>query len=317
VARIIENMVRLAGVRNRLSTRFRLLTDLAREASFHAREAGAPRVARDHVEQALTARRDRQGVLSRRILESIEDGTLLLQLEGTRVGQVNALAVIETGLERFGYPVRVTATTAIGRAGIIDIEREAELSGEIHTKASLILAGYLRSLFAQRHPLAVTGSICFEQSYGGVEGDSASSAELVALLSSLGLAPVRQDLAVTGAVDQQGNILAVGGVNEKIEGFWRVCRTHGLTGRHGVVLPAASAPTLQLEPGLVEDVERGRFHIYAVHGVRDLVEMLTGLQLGEPDGLGHWPEDTLGGRIDSRLEEMAHLFRDYGAPPVV
>ncbi len=313
VARIVENMVRLAGVRNRLSTRFRLLTDMAREASWHAREAAADRVTREHVDLVLAARRDRQGVLSRRILESIEDGVLMLQLTGARVGQVNALAVVETSLERFGYPVRITATTALGlHPGIIDIEREAELSGEIHTKASLILAGYLRSCFAQNHPLAVTASVCFEQSYGGVEGDSASTAELVALLSSLGRVPVRQDLAVTGAVDQQGNVLAVGGVNEKIEGFWRVCRTHGLTGGQGVVIPAASLPMLQLDESLVEDTKAGRFTVFAVHTVGELVDLLTGLPLGEPDELGAWPDGTLGGKINGRLEEMAQRLKAYG-----
>lgn len=312
VGRLLEAMVRLAGHRSKISTRFRLLTDLARESSWHAKEAGADRVDLVHVEAAIEARRGRQGILSARIGESMRDGTLKLDLEGATIGQVNALAVVETGLERFGYPARVTATTAVGRSGIIDIEREAELSGEIHTKASLILAGYLRSLFAQKYPLAVTASICFEQSYGGVEGDSASSAELAALLSSLARRPFRQNLAITGAVDQKGNILAVGGVNEKVEGFWRICRERGLTGDQGVLLPAASVNSLQLEPALVEDVRQGRFSIYGVSRVEEMISLLAGVPLGTPDLEGNWPSGTLGEEIARRLEEMARVLSASG-----
>ncbi len=312
VARLVESMVRLSGARTKLSTRFRLMTDLARESSWHAREAGAAQVADAHVDRAIEARRTRQGMLSRRIRESIEEGTLLLDVHGLHAGQVNALAVVETSLERFGYPVRVTATASVGRSGIIDIEREAELSGEIHTKASLILAGWLRSRFARLHPLAVTASLCFEQSYGGIEGDSASCAELIALLSSLAEVPVRQDLALTGAVDQQGNILAVGGVNEKVEGFWRICRARGLTGTQGVVLPASSVETLQLDPDLVADVAAGRFTVYAVRRVEQVAELLLGVPLGEPAADGAWPPGSLGLRIASRLREMAESMRSFG-----
>ncbi len=313
VARMIEFMVRVAEGRSKLSTRFRLLADLAREAAWFARAQGLATVTKANVEAALVARRERQGLLSLRIQQSIHDGLLLLDLAGNRVGQVNALAVVETNLERFGYPMRVTATTAVGRAGIIDIEREAELSGEIHTKASLILAGYLRSRFAQKHPLAITASICFEQSYGGVEGDSASPAELAALLSSLAEAPVRQDLAVTGAVDQRGQILPVGGVNEKVEGFWDVCRRSGSTGTQGVVLPLASVDSLQLDGELLEDVRSGRFQIYGVDTVDALVALLTGTPLGVPDASGAWPDGSLGGRISLRLKEMAETLRDFGS----
>lgn len=313
VARMIEFMVRVAEGRAKLSTRFRLLADLAREAAWFARAQECTVVTKVHVEAALAARRERQGLLSLRIQQSIHDGLLLLDLSGERVGQVNALAVVETNLERFGYPMRVTATTAVGRAGIIDIEREAELSGEIHTKASLILAGYLRSRFAQRHPLAITASICFEQSYGGVEGDSASSAELAALLSSLAEAPVRQDLAVTGAVDQRGQVLPVGGVNEKVEGFWEVCRRSGLTGTQGVILPLASVDSLQLDGELLEDVRHGRFKIYGVGTVDGLISLLTGTALGVPGPDGAWPVESLGSRISLRLKEMAETLRDFGS----
>lgn len=313
VGALMEYMVRIAEGRGRLSTRFRMLADLAREAAWFAGTATHHSVTLADVEAALAARRERQGIMSQRVQQSIHDGLLLLDLAGRRVGQVNALAVVETNLERFGYPMRVTATTAVGRAGIIDIEREAELSGEIHTKASLILAGYLRSRFAQKHPLAISASICFEQSYGGVDGDSASSAELAALLSSLAEAPVRQDLAVTGAVDQRGQILPVGGVNEKVEGFWQVCRHKGLSGTQGVVLPAASIDSLQLERALVDDLRAGRFQIYAVETVEDLLHLLTGTPLGNPTAADVWPENSLGHRISLRLKEMAETMREFGA----
>ncbi len=314
VARMLASMVRLAGGREKVSTHLRLFTDLAREASWMATEQGRSLVTREDVEATLAARRHRAGFLSARILEAIENRVLLLNTEGEAVGQVNALAVVQTSLEEIGYPARITATTAVGRAGIIDIEREAELSGEIHTKASLILGGYLRSLFAQTHPLAITASLCFEQSYGGVEGDSASCAELVALLSSLSDVPVRQDLAVTGAVDQHGHVLAVGGLNEKTEGFWRACQRRGFTGTQGVILPASAAPELQLLPELVDDVRDGRFHVYVVETVEELVELMMGCPLGRPGADGAWPEGCLGASIADRLARMAGALRDYGHP---
>ncbi len=246
------------------------------------------------------------------MFESISRRVLRLELEGRRVGQINGLAVVESAFERFGYPVRLTATSAVGRSGIVDIEREAELAGEIHTKASLILAGFLRSRFAQEHPLSVTASICFEQSYGGVEGDSASAAELVALLSTLSGVPLRQDLAVTGAVDQLGQILAVGGINEKVGGFWRACRDRGLSGTQGVVLPESSVAGLQLAPEVLADVEAGRFSVYGASHVAGLVELMTGLPFGEPDADGHWPDGTIGRLVSDRLTGMADTLRRYG-----
>ncbi len=312
VARILESMVRLAGSRDYLSTHLRIFTDLARESSWTAQQEGADEVRREHVEAAFVARRERSGLMSSRILESIEKGLLHLETQGERIGQINALAVVESSLERMGYPSRVTATTAVGRAGIIDIEREAELSGEIHTKASLILGGFLRSRFAQRQPLAITASICFEQSYGGIEGDSASCAELIALLSSIAEAPIRQDLAMTGAVDQHGNVLAVGGVNEKVEGFWRVCRSRGLTGTQGVALPATSVESLQLLPELVDDVRAGRFHVYAARRIEELVELMLGVPFGREGDDGRWVAGSLGARVAARIQEMASLVQEFG-----
>lgn len=311
VARLIECMVRVADGFGRVSTRYRLMADLAREAAWFCREAHRQTVEPRDIEAVLVARRHRHGLLSHRIQQSIQDGVLMLDLAGSRIGQVNALAVIETNLERFGYPMRVTATTAVGQQGIIDIEREADLSGEIHTKASLILAGYLRSRFAQRQPLAITASICFEQSYGGVEGDSASSAELVALLSSLADAPLRQDIAVTGAVDQRGQILPVGGLNEKIEGFWDVCCRRQIQAPMGVVIPAVGVGSLQLDRPVLEAIQAGKLQVHAASCVEDVVWLLAGLPLGEADSSGAWPEGTLGARISLKLTQMAEAMRSY------
>lgn len=311
VARMLQEMVRVAGGSGMISTRFRLLADLAREAGWFASEEGAAMTGPPHVEDALRSRRERSGLMSRRIHESIRERVLNLELEGARVGQINGLAVVETSLERFGYPVRLTATSSVGGEGIIDIEREAELSGQIHTKASLILAGFLRSTFAQRIPLTLTASLCFEQSYGGVEGDSASAAELAVLLSSLSGVPIRQDVAVTGAVDQRGQILAVGGVNEKVEGFWRACRGRTPTGSEGVILPAASVSALQLDPAVAADVEAGRFHVWSAHSIEGVVETLTGLPFGAPGDDGQWPEGTIGYMVSARLTEMAAVMNEY------
>lgn len=312
VGRMIEEMVRIAGGSRKISTRYRILADIAREASFAAHQASASMVEESHVGASLDARRDRASALSKRIFESIRNDVLHLEFEGNRVGQVNALAVVETSLETFGYPVRLTATASVGRSGIIDIEREAELAGEIHTKASLILAGYLRSLFAQDVPLSITASICFEQSYGGVEGDSASAAELVALLSAIAGVPIRQDVAVTGAVDQRGQILAVGGVNEKIEGFWRACRSRGLSGTQGVVIPEASTGTLQLDPRVVHDVNAGRFFVRCAESVPALLYFMTGVPFGTRASDGSWSENSFGALVSARLRSMADAMRIFG-----
>lgn len=311
VGRMLEEMVRLAGGNRKLSTRYRVLADIARESCFVAREEGVSIVEESHVARALRSRRDRASVLSKRIFESIRTNVLQLQLTGSRVGQINALAVVESSIQTFGYPVRLTATTSVGDAGIVDIEREAELSGEIHTKASLILAGFLRSLFAQDFPLSITASICFEQSYGGVEGDSASAAELAVLVSALSRVPLRQDLAVTGAVDQLGNVLAIGGVNEKIEGFWQACRDRGLTGTQGVVVPESSVSSLQLDPEVVDDVLAGRFHIYSARTFPGLMRMLTGEEFGTRNAEGTWTPGSIAARVESELKEAAEVLRRY------
>jgi len=225
---------------------------------------------------------------------------------------VNGLALLDLGDHEFALPSRITATTAMGRAGIIDIDREAEMSGSVHTKGVLIITGFLRSRFAQNKPLTLTASLCFEQSYGGIDGDSASSAELYALLSSLAEAPICQGIAVTGSVNQRGEIQPIGGVNRKIEGFFDLCRMRGLDGEQGVMIPQRNRSQLMLRHDVVEAVEQGRFHVWAVSTVEQGLEVLTGLTAGEPDPSGHYPDDTVFGRADVRLGRLAEEVSRYG-----
>jgi predicted ATP-dependent protease len=224
---------------------------------------------------------------------------------------VNGLAVYDTGEYAFGIPTRITAKTGVGAAGIINIEREAQLSGPTHDKGVYILSGYLRQKFARRQPLVFSASICFEQSYGGVDGDSASSTEVYALLSDLSGLPIRQDLAVTGSVNQQGEVQPIGGVNWKVEGFFEACRARGLTGKQGVIVPKANLPELMLRADVVQAVKDGKFHIYAVGTVDEGIELLTGVPAGKPDAKGNYPEKTVSGRVMQRLAELAQLYQDF------
>jgi ATP-dependent Lon protease len=262
VAGVVEHGVRLAGDRNKLTTRFTEIADLVREAGYWASQDGAEAVRSEHLQRALDKRVYRVNLVEEMLRERIADGTVLLDIGGEKTGQVNGLALLDLGDHEFALPSRITATTAMGRTGIIDIDREAEMSGSIHTKGVLILTGFLRSRFAQSKPLTLTASICFEQSYGGIEGDSASCAELYALLSSLAEAPVRQGIAVTGSVNQRGEVQPIGGVNRKIEGFFDLCRMKGLTGEQGVMIPARNSSQLMLRRDVVEAVREGRFHVW-------------------------------------------------------
>lgn len=255
--------------------------DLGREASYAAAQAGAEVVTRTHVEQAIQARILRANCAEAQIQERIHRGILLSDTTGWRVGQVNGLSVVQLGAYAFGHPCRVTATTAMGRAGIVNIEREAKLSGGTHDKGVLILRGYLHQMYAQDQPLTVSASLCFEQSYGTIEGDSASSTELYALLSRLANLPLRQELAVTGAVNQRGEIQAIAGVNEQIEGFYDVCAQRGLTGQQGVLIPQANVRHLMLRHDVVEALQAGRFHVYPISHIDQGLELLTGVPAGD------------------------------------
>jgi lon-related putative ATP-dependent protease len=280
-AAIIEEGTRIAGRRDRLSTRFSEIGDVVREAAHWAMRAGAKTVRPDHVAKAIAERVRRVSLVEDKLQEMYDDGSILLDTKGAKVGQVNGLAVYDLGDHVFARPSRITAETGVGRAGIINIERESEMSGRIHNKGVLILEGYLRRMYAQDKPITVTASLCFEQGYSFVEGDSASSSEIYALLSSLAAVPLRQDIAVTGSINQKGEIQPIGGVNEKIEGFYDVCMRRGLTGRQGVMIPVLNTPELMLRRDVVDAVKKNKFHVYAVRTVDEGIEVLTNRRAGQ------------------------------------
>src|SRR5216683_660972 len=311
VASMLEYGVRLAGRRNKVTARFPELADLAREAAYIARQDGAALVNASHVRRAREARIERHNLTETKIREMIEEGTLMIETDGARVGQINGLSVLEIGGYAFGKPVRITATAALGKAGLINIERESNLSGRFHDKGMHIIAGYLRSKFAQDKPLSLAASICFEQSYSGVDGDSASSTEIYALASALSGVPLRQDIAVTGSINQQGDIQAIGGVNEKIEGFFDVCRIKGLTGTQGVMMPESNVEDLMLREDVLEAVAAGKFHVWPVVKVEQGIELLTGMAAGKKNSDGKFEPGTVLALIDERLSAMARTLKEF------
>jgi len=310
-AAMLEYGVRKAGRRNKVTARFIDIADLAREAHYDAAARGEAVVRAAHVRGALSSKMERHNLIETRIREMIEEGTLLVDVSGTRVGQVNGLSVLEIGGYSFGKPVRITATAALGKAGLINIEREANLSGRFHDKGVHIIAGYLRSQFAQDKPLSLAASICFEQSYSGVDGDSASSTEIYALASALSGLPLRQDIAVTGSINQQGDIQAIGGVNEKIEGFFDVCRIKGLTGTQGVMMPESNVEDLMLREDVLEAVAAGKFHIWPVAKVEQGIEILTGSTAGQKKGDGKFEPGTVFALMDERMSQMARKLKEF------
>ncbi len=313
MASTLEHGVRLSGRQSKLTTRFSEIADLVRESNHWARQAGADLVVAAHVRTAIDKRIRRVGLIEDKIQELIIEGTLMVDSDGAKIGQVNGLSVLDLGDYMFGRPTRITAKTSVGRAGVINIEREAEMSGPTHNKGVLILEGFLRNHFAQDKPLAMSASLCFEQSYSGVDGDSASSTEIYALLSSLAGLPLRQDLAVTGSVNQHGEIQPIGGVNEKIEGFYEVCRARGLTGRQGVLIPVLNLPDLMLRPDVVQAVRDGQFQIYGIRTIQEGIEILTGHPAGEMDAQGRYPADGVFGRVDERLRAFSAAMKAYSA----
>ncbi|MDD5248938.1 MAG: ATP-binding protein [Rhodocyclaceae bacterium] len=314
VARVVEHAARLAGDAEKLSARTRQIVDLLHEADHVAVAAGRDAVGRADIEAALAARRERTGRLRRNVHEVIRRGIHLIDVAGARIGQVNGLAVIDPGDEMFGHPVRITATVRLGEGEIVDIEREAELGGAIHSKGVMILASFLGARFARSLPLSLAASLVFEQSYGPVEGDSASLAELCALLSALADVPIRQFIAVTGSVNQLGRVQAIGGVNEKIEGFFDVCRARGLSGEQGVVIPESNVEHLMLNDDVIAACAAGQFRIWAVASVDAAIEVLTGVPAGEPNAEGVIPEGSINYLVAVRLAEMSELRREFGAP---
>jgi len=310
VARVVEYGARLVDDQDKLSARFSDVADIVREASYWAKKEGSAIVSSRHVHQAEEEKHSRSNLVEERLRELIADGTILVDVSGERVGQVNGLAVLDLGDIRFGRPSRITAKTFIGKSGVVDIERESKMSGKIYEKGVLILSGYLGAKYAQERPLSVSASICFEQSYEGIDGDSASSTELYALLSSLADAPIRQGIAVTGSVNQHGQIQPIGGVNQKIEGFFDVCRAKGLSGEQGVMIPIQNVHNLMLRKDVVEAVAGGKFHIYPVASVDEGIEILTGIPAGaRVDGV--YPEATINHRVERRLTEYAEKLKEY------
>ena len=311
VASILEHGVRHAGRRGKITTRFFDLADLARESSYAARHNGNNVVTAEHVRKALDAKIERHNLLETKIREMIEQNLVFIDTEGERVGQVNGLSVLEIGGYAFGKPVRITASVALGKVGIINIERESNLSGRFHDKGVQIISGYLRRTFAQDKPLSLAASLCFEQSYSGVDGDSASSTEVYALLSALSDCPIRQDLSVTGSVSQQGDVQPIGGVNQKIEGFYDVCRLKGLTGQQGVLIPAENVEDLMLREEVIDAVANNRFRIYPVATIEQGIEILTGVPAGKRDSSGNFEPDTLFAKVDDRLRHMANTLQKF------
>ncbi len=293
IAALAEHGARVAGRHDRLTTRFGRLVDIAREAAFLTSKSSERFVTGDRVREAVKRTRRRANLPARRFRESIAEGTIRIQTEGQAIGQVNGLAVVSTGPLTYGFPTRITATIGAGHAGMINIERESQLSGAIHTKGFHILGGLLRHLLRTEHPLAFSASIAFEQSYGGIDGDSASGAEMCCLLSALTGRAMRQDLAMTGAIDQHGRILPIGAATEKIEGYFEVCRAQGFTGTQGVILPSTNVKNLMLRDDVVSACHEGTFHVYAVDDIREAFELFMGIPAGERGDNGEYPEGSL------------------------
>ncbi|MBW2431547.1 MAG: AAA family ATPase [Deltaproteobacteria bacterium] len=313
VAALVEQAVRMAGRQEKIATTFPAITDLIREADFWATQDQQASVSAEHVDRAIEARIKRSNLVEERLQEMIDRGTIMIDTEGEVVGQVNGLAVYSIGDYMFGKPSRITASTAMGRAGVINIEREADMSGNTHNKGVLILGGYLRKKYAQDKPLAMSASIAFEQSYSGVDGDSASSTEIYALLSSLSGVPIRQSIAVTGSVNQKGEVQAIGGVNQKIEGFFDCCRRRGLNGGQGVMIPQSNVKDLMLRKDVIAAVEEKRFRIYAVSTIDAGIEILTGKKAGSLQPDGKYPGGTINYLADRKLMELAEGIQKFGA----
>ena len=312
VAALIEHAVRMAGRQEKISTSFPLLTDVIREADYWAGNENRNRVTAKDIDKAIDSRIYRSNMIEERIQEMIDRGTLMIDMDGEVIGQVNGLSVYNIGGYAFGKPSRITASTSMGRAGIINIEREADMSGSTHNKGVLILGGYLRKKYAQDKPMTISASIAFEQSYGGVDGDSASSTEIYALLSSLSGVPIKQYIAITGSINQKGEVQAIGGVNEKIEGFYDCCRIKGLTGKQGVMIPESNVKDLMLRKDVVEAVKKGKFHIYAVRNIDEGIEILTNKKAGELNPDAMYPKGTINYLVNKKLMELAEGLGRFG-----
>lgn len=315
VARVIERSGRMVSDTEKLSTHMQSVADLMREADYWAGEMNDDIVKGEHVLKAIESQIRRANRIEERMREAILRDTIFIDTTGEKVGQINGLSVLMLGNYAFGRPSRITARVRMGKGEVIDIERQVELGGPLHSKGVLILASYLGSSYASDRPLSLSASLVFEQSYGGVDGDSASSAELYALLSALSEIPIKQSLAVTGSVNQHGQVQAIGGVNEKIEGFFEICQERGLTGDQGVLIPKANVKNLMLRQDVIDAVSDKMFNIYPIETIEQGIEVLTGIPAGEMDEEGSYPEDSINHRVIARLEEMAETQREFSNPP--
>ena len=314
VATAMEYAARMVANQEKLSSRFSIMKQLVEESEYWARKDGAKLVTGAHVRRAIEERRFRHDLPDERLREMIEEGTILIDTAGSVIGQINGLSVYSLGDIMFGKPSRITCRTFLGRDGVINIERESNLSGSTHDKGVLIMSGYLGWRYAQDAPLSLSASLCFEQSYGGVDGDSASCAELYALLSSLANVPLRQDIAVTGSINQNGEVQPIGGINQKVEGFFQVCSSEGLTGTQGVMMPSRNLRNLMLRDEVVEAVRQGKFHIYAVDSVDRGMEILTGIPIGRRRKDGSYPPHSINGLVVAQLQSMARKLKAFQGP---
>jgi len=314
LCRLIEHSARTLGDARKMSLLMSRMLDVMREADYWAGHADHEVVSWDDVQSAVDAARYRSDRVREKVHEQILRDTVLVDTDGEEVGQVNGLSVLQLGDFAFGQPSRITARVRLGKGKFVDIEREVELSGPIHSKGVLILSGFLGGRFAAEQPLSLTASLVFEQSYSGVDGDSASSTELYALLSAIAGVPIKQSLAVTGSVNQLGQVQAIGGVNEKIEGFYDICAARGLTGDQGVLIPAANVEHLMLRQDVIDAARDGTFHIYPVSTIDQGIELLSGIPAGEIDPDGNWEEGTLNGRVAARLAEWTQAARNHANP---
>jgi lon-related putative ATP-dependent protease len=316
VARLVEYSCRLAEDQDKLSTQFGLVGDVVREAHFYAQQDNSKYITANHVERAIEAKIYRSNLVQEKLREYIEKNIIFISTDGEAVGQINGLSVLSLGDFAFGAPSRITVAVGLGKEGLVDVQREVAMSGPIHGKGVMIIAGYVASKFARDKPLTLSARIVFEQNYEGVEGDSASSTELYALLSALSGVPIKQHFAVTGSVNQKGEVQPIGGANEKIEGYFEVCKARGLDGQHGVVLPQSNVRNLMLKQEVVDAVKAGKFHIYPVSTIEEGIEVLTGVPAGKQLPNGGYEENTIYGLVDKRLREMAETVKRFQAFPL-
>jgi lon-related putative ATP-dependent protease len=312
VARVLEYSMEVTGDREKLTLKLADVSDLLKEANYFAGEDKLDFINSEHVQRAIDKKRFRASLYEEKVQELVKKDIFWVETEGHKVGQVNGLSILMTGDHEFGKPNRITATISLGKGGVVDIDREAKLSGNIHTKGVMILSSYLREKFAHNKPLSLSASLCFEQSYGMVDGDSASSTELYVLLSAISGVPIHQGIAVTGSVSQKGEVQPIGGVTRKIEGFFEICKHKGLNGKQGVMIPEKNVNNLMLRRDVVEAVEKKKFHIYPVTTIEEGIEILTGMEAGELQEDGTYPEGTLFRKVDDKLKEMAEMEKEFG-----